>query len=404
MIPQQCGRRRTLHIVLLVLVLALGITARIYRSSSCLGIGFDEKFYRHYVKELNGYGLAGYPKIVSDYIGHQRQLGYSVLPPMRFLFIFVSHIWSKVAGAEALDSLNCVACLFTILTLFVSYFFIRKMAGKWTALGVLALMCCAPTQIHMSQHPLVDGFFTFWAMLSLWLLWENLSRPDRIGWLLAFALALTGMVITKENAFFAYMAMVAIVIANRWLAFGKVTPRLLAAMFLGPLLGVVILVCLAGGIPQIVETYKLSVSKNYTLAFAIKTGDGPWHRYLSDLLIVNPVVLLLAIGQLFRLKKNNKSEWFFTIFIAASYAIMCNIKYGMNLRYGNMWDLPLRYLAFGQLAALSDFFGRRRTLVLCILVAGLCLFELHQYWIFFVHSDVYELVPDYLLRAVKIIQ
>ena len=24
---------------------------------------------------------------------------------------------------------------------------------------------------------------------------------------------------------------------------------------------------------------------------------------------------------------------------------MANIRYGMNLRYANMWDMPLRYLA-----------------------------------------------------------
>ncbi len=36
---------------------------------------------------------------------------------------------------------------------------------------------------------------------------------------------------------------------------------------------------------------------------------------------------------------------FLSIFVVASYAIMCNIKYGMNLRYANMWDMPLRFLA-----------------------------------------------------------
>ena len=52
--------------------------------------------------------------------------------------------------------------------------------------------------------------------------------------------------------------------------------------------------------------------------------------------------LLLAIGSVFNLRRTRKAEWFFLIFIAASYLVMCNIKYGMNLRYANMWDLPLR--------------------------------------------------------------
>jgi len=38
-----------------------------------------------------------------------------------------------------------------------------------------------------------------------------------------------------------------------------------------------------------------------------------------------------------------KPELFMSIFIAASYLLMCNVKHGMNLRYANMWDMPLRF-------------------------------------------------------------
>ena len=51
--------------------------------------------------------------------------------------------------------------------------------------------------------------------------------------------------------------------------FGQVTRQLLLATVLGPLLGLVILVFLAGGLANLVATYQLSVSKNYQLAYAI---------------------------------------------------------------------------------------------------------------------------------------
>jgi hypothetical protein len=83
---------------------------------------------------------------------------------------------------------------------------------------------------------------------------------------------------------------------------------------------------------------------------------------------------------------------------------MCNIKYGMNLRYANMWDMPLRFLAFGQIVALSVHWGRYRQLLLCGAVGLVCAVDLRQYIILFVDFPLYELVPEGLLRALHILK
>ena len=173
----------------------------------------------------------------------------------------------------------------------------------------MALMSCAPTQIHMSQHALVDGFFTFWALLCLWLLWENLQTPGRAAWLVAYTLSWCLLILTKENAFFVFVAVGAILCLNRWFRFGTVDRNLLVCTIVGPLLGVVVLILLAGGLDVLLTTYRLSVTKNYNVTYAILTGDGPWYRYLVDLLLVNPLVLLLALGTVFRLdrQRNRRS-------------------------------------------------------------------------------------------------
>jgi hypothetical protein len=142
------------------------------------------------------------------------------------------------------------------------------------------------------------------------------------------------LVLTKENSFFVWIA-----ISNCWLRFGTISRELVVAMILGPLFGVVVLIFVAGGIGTLFQCYLLSVGRNFTLRFAVSTGDGPWHRYLVDLLLVSPIVLILALGSVFRLNLTKKPELFLSIFFAASYLVMCNIKYGMNLRYANMWDM-----------------------------------------------------------------
>ncbi|MEY2489511.1 MAG: hypothetical protein QOC70_1453 [Verrucomicrobiota bacterium] len=415
------SRDRRFYLAGLCIVLALGVFLRIpapvfsganapLRSLEALhlapkfdGIGFDEGLYRQYVDSLIAGGLGAYPDIVDHYIEVQQKLTGSILPPVRFLYIFSAYLWHQVFGTDALRALHNVASLFSILTLLLSTIFAWRLKGPAWALGVAALMSCAPTQIHMSQHALVDGFFTFWALLCLCLLWENLRTPGNWPRLAAFVFALCCLVLTKENAFFVLVALLVIVVLNRWLAFGVVTRELLLCGVVGPLLGLVVLVFLAGGLETLRTTYQLSVSKNYQLAYAILTGDGPWHRYLVDLLLVSPVIFLLAIGAAFRFDRSQKPELFLFVFIAASYLVMCNIKYGMNLRYANMWDMPLRFLAFGQMIAFARP-SRYRTLILCGAVALVCAVELRQYIILFVLFPLYELVPEGLLRALHILK
>jgi hypothetical protein len=368
-------------------------------------VGFDEGLYRDYANKLARFGLLSYPEIIERYREKQQTLTGSILPPVRFLYIFFAYLWHQFFGSEMLSCLKNVSALFSMLTLLLAVFFAARVGGFRYAIGVGALMAFAPTQLHMSQHALVDGFFTFWATLLLWSLWENLRAPRDWRWLALYTVALTATVLTKENAFFVWVAVLAILIANHWLKFGTVTMELLLATVIGPVLGVVLLGILAGGAGPLIATYQLSVSKNYELKYAILTGDGPWYRYLIDLMLVSPVVVLLAIGSIFNFTLSKKAEWFCFIFIAASYLIMCNIKYGMNLRYANMWDLPLRVLAFSQLLVLIGFIAQRwRSIALFAAVGLTCALEMRNYVVMAGEYPLYEMVTPELMRGLKILK
>jgi len=367
-------------------------------------VGFDERLYTEYVHKLATLGLSAYPLIVQDYVDRQERLQRSILSPLRFLYIYSGYLWHLSLGTDPLLALKSVASLFSVLTLFVSIAFVWRLKGKAWALAIGALMCVAPTQIHMSQHALVDGFFTFWALICLWLFWENMLAPRDWRWLVAYIVGLALLVLTKENSFFVWIALVALLVANHWLRFGTVTRELVIATVLGPLLGGVILVLLAGGLSQTIHTYHYSLAKNYQLHYAILTGDGPWYRYLVDLLLVSPIVLILAFGTLFRLDREMKPELFMSIFIAASYLVMCNVKYGMNLRYANMWDLPLRFLAFSQIVVMASWAKQYRTVIIAAAVLFLAAIEFHQYIVLAVRYPLYELITHDLLQALQILK
>ena len=367
-------------------------------------LGFDENLYRGYVDNLIRYGVTAYPDFAQHYIELQTRLPSAILPPTRFLYVFAAYAWHSVTGADALTALHNVSSAFSMLLLVLATGFAARMGGLRVAILVGALMAFAPTQIHMSQHALIDGFFTFWATLCLWLLWENLRKPDDWRWLTGFGVSLALLVLAKENAMFVYIGLVGLVLANYWLRFGQVTRLLLATMFVGPLLGVALLVNLCGSPMQAFRIYQLLVSKASVLPYAIATGDGPWYRYLVDLMIMSPIVLVLAIGGIFTLRRADKAGAYMLAFVSASYLLMCNVRYGMNLRYANIWDLPLRYLAVGCLSHVSELFGRRAALALYVLTGLACLHELRQYLIFFVQDDLYELITAGLLETIKILK
>jgi 4-amino-4-deoxy-L-arabinose transferase-like glycosyltransferase len=417
--PPEQSRR--IDILALAIILALGIFLRIppqafsprnplhsiaalHPQPAFTQIGPDELLYRLYVDALVKEGITSYPDLVESYIAEQNELPDAILPPVRFLYIFSGYVWHSLFGDESLEALRSVAAFFSVLTLLLAVIFAWRLRGSKWALGIGALMAFAPTQIHMSQHAFIDGVFTFWALLCLWLLWENLRAPHKWPWIVAYGLALAVLVITKENSFFLWIALVVLILTNRWLQFGTITRELLLATIAGPLLGVVILVFLAGGLHNLIDTYRLLVSKASQMPYAIQTGDGPWYRYLVDLLLVSPVILILALGSIFQLDRTKKPELFMSIFIAASYLVMCNVKYGMNLRYANMWDMPLRFLALCSLVALVAPIRRHRHILLGAGVALICAIEFRQYYILAVQYPLYELVSEELLRAVHILK
>ncbi len=439
-VPKNNTKRTLLSLAWVIGI--LGTALRLVPSAGFQGVGFDEGLYRRYVilldggeqissvqnqdgtrtayqLQLQGTGLALYPDLCDFFITSQGKAdAMCELPPTRLLYIYASWLWKRAEFGDqgpakpgladwarkdpALVSLHRIAGLFSVLTLAVAGIAAWRMMGPKYGVCVLALMAAAPSALHMSQHALIDGFFAFWATLSMWLLWENLRRPNDLARLLALAASLALMVMTKENAFFVYCGLAGIVITNHWLKFGRVTPRLLAAFFLGPLIGVLLLMILAGGAETFVRIYQLLVTRASNLEYARLTGDGPWYRYFVDYMIISPVVLCLAIGAIFTSLRGNRALTFVAVFIAGTYLIMCNIRYGMNLRYATIWDLPLRMLAVAQIGLLAQAFPRRHLLALSLMIASLAVYELRQYHIFSVKAKIYEMVTVGLLHAVDI--
>jgi 4-amino-4-deoxy-L-arabinose transferase-like glycosyltransferase len=388
-------------------IIAAGILLRLFLPSGFTGIGFDENLYRNYIAALDKVGLQEYPALIDGFVADQLNPHHqAILPPTRLVYIVGGYFYHHILGLAPLDALRTLSCQFSILTLLVSAVFCWRLTRQraFTA-AVTALMACAPTQLHLGQHALIDGVFGFWALLVIWLLWENLKQPDSIRWQVSYAVALAIIVMTKENAFFVFAAVVGILACNRWLTLGCVTRSLVLTTFAGAMAGFAVVVIAAGGVEQFALVFELLKQKVPILPYTIHTGGGPWHRYLVDLVLVSPVIAVLAVANLLQARgRSDSAQRYLAAFSCLSYVALTAFPDGMNLRYVVMLDMPLRFLAAAQLFALSAKWAQQRKVLLACAVLALCAYDLRQHRVLFIKGGLYELVTEGLVRAQGIVK
>ncbi|HEX8371720.1 MAG TPA: glycosyltransferase family 39 protein [Chthoniobacterales bacterium] len=391
-------------LLILVVILAMGTFLRIHSLEMMKGVGFDENIYRQYVEQIATRGWTHYPEVVDLYIEEQKLAPIAFLPPTRVTFLLSATAWHGVTGMSSVESIRAVSTAASIILLFGAAIFAWRLGGKRLALVVGTLMAFAPLQLYMAHRALIDGFFATISFFVLWALWESLQNARSRGWLVAYGVFLALLVLTKENAAFVYLAILAILSANHWLKLGTITKPLLLTTLLAPGAGAGLLALAAGGTDPLFAAYLLNVRMSYNLPYAIATGDGPWFRYLSDLLLTTPVVLLLAIGGLFRAR--DKAALFFITFVLTSYLIMGNLRYGMNLRYALIWDFALCYLAANPLLSVVKWVATpwRQNAALTLLLTTIVYFQLDNYQTLFIENPIYDPVPKPLMHALQMIK
>jgi 4-amino-4-deoxy-L-arabinose transferase-like glycosyltransferase len=394
-----------LGILLLCLVLLFGGFLRIYPSATSKYLGMDESYYRDAVISLVHDGFTSYPRLIRNYAKVQPTLPVAVIPPTRVTLIATAFFWHKIFNTGPLISLRAVACSATVLTLLIGALFLYRAAGLPAAVGAIALLSCAPMQIQLAQRAYVDGVFAFTAILTLWLLWENMRMPFSLKRLVPYGASMALMVVTKENAAFVFVGILSILACNRWLKIGHVSLSLVTASFAGALTGAIVLVIASGGLTTLIHVFQANISKTYSTPYVIQTGDGPWFRYILDLISMSPLVTLLALAALGRLSFQEAISRYFALFLTVTYLLMANLRYGISLRYTAMWDLPLRWLAFTQIALLAARVPPRyRTIFIPAAVAIVCAVDLRHYCLFFVQNGTYDPTAKEMLHQLNIVK
>ncbi len=397
------AKQKALVSLTLTAILAFGIFLRVYPSAGFTRVGYDEHGYVIFLKQIKAAGVWNYDKVVQLYVNEQYKRPDALVPATRIGFLVPAHWCGEIFNLQPFEALRLLSCISSVLMLGVCAVLAYRLGGKIPMLGMAVLIATAPLQIYLSQRALIDGYFSLLSVTALWLAWENLRHPRRWGWLAAYAATLALLVLTKENSAFVVFAIVGVVVLNRFLRIGTVTPHLLVATLVGPTVAVLFLAMMVGGIPEWIRFYAMFVAKSRTNIYSILAQDGPWCRYFIDFVIMSPMLVAFAIGRIFGLRKADASEIFMTVFLAFSFFGMANVAYGMSLRYAAYWDIPLCWLACSQLLILARRFRRLRPVyaaVTLFLVFGSL--GLKQYDLFFVEGAVYDPTTAAMVWAAKL--
>ena len=267
-------------------------------------------------------------------------------------------------------------------------------------LGLTALMSTAPLHVYLAQRSLIDGYFAFWAVIVLWLLWRNLRGKRHWGRLAAYGISLTMLVLTKESAAFVFLALLGVLAVSRLLRLGEVSLELVAATLLGPALAIGILCLLMGGPHEFISFFQLFAARNEASDYSIATQDGPWFRYLIDFILISPLVAVLAIGAIFQLRVTDRLNMVMALFLGFSFAVMACVEYGMSLRYAAYWDIPLRWLALTQILLFAERFRKLNSAIIATsLLLLVCASDLWQYDVYFVKAKLYDPITTNLVYA-----
>ena len=364
--------------------------------------GFDEQVYMKYVEDLADGGLGSLSTTVSEYIVEVQKAEFVYLPPFRLGYTVPAWWVQKLSGRSSYDALRLVSALGSCAFLLAGFFFTRRWLPPRQALAVLALLACAPLQIHLAQYAFIDAVASVWAVVVLGCVWETLRSPTSKAWLAAAGVSFFALCLTKqEPAVFVGVFLFAAVIAAPWLGWSARPWRLAVVLVVASGSAVAVLALLSGGFGPMLQAFGIYHERAQSLPYTILTGDGPWHRYLLEHLLISPLVFLFAVGFVFRSGVHPPRNAYLLLFVGLTGVVTTSIPFGMNLRHTAMWDFPLALFAVQGIASLTAAL-RWRTVWSGALVALLCFTALRQYGTIF--RGLYDTDLRFMLRAVRVLK
>ncbi len=335
--------KRAIGLYLIVGIFSIFVWPRIFPPNSQRT--FDEHSYTWMATQIREHGL-GFLKSFTPTFLTDEQLKAQV-PPNRALFpIYLAIATPKaVEAADFLPSIIVIQIAWLLLVGWICW----KELGPNRGLIPFAFFSVSPFWLGTSGRIWVDWFFNFFIIAAFWnglQWWRTASQKNLIFLNVCLILA----ALTKETiilylmGFSFFLLYLTFKSSNSDNQRGHKIRGIWLSFFVGGATISLLLIVLAGNpLALLLRMNHVGHSNAWAHAFSV----GPWFRYFSDEVMVNPVGFLLALAML--LKRDVESpfkawrNWFWIIFLSFP---LLPFK---ELRYIGHLELPIALALFYQL-------------------------------------------------------
>lgn len=360
----------------------------------------DEGFYLKYMQDVCERGPGALPDLFRYYLGDTR--AHIFPPPSRVGFVAVSAAWGGLTETTlpALSRLSLASHLALILA---AYAFASRWFGPVKGLLATALVATSTLGLGLSRHALTDSFITLSQFVTVALFIEYVREPARLARALAFGIAFTFAILTKEIAVLLAVPFVAYAAVERWYARREVPIVRTALVLALPVFASIAAWVLAAGSPILLfKVMKIVLLSPATNEYAIRYGSGAWFRYPIDELLMSPwttLVGLMAVGvALWRWRRGEYGSLAIALSLVYIGQIAALGPFTKNLRYVALLEVPLRILAVMLLWELCDAKRSRKGLaVCCVAVAFLCWASWADFQLIWLEFHAYDPVTALLV-------
>jgi len=391
--------RSTTRSIFVVLLIALSWRFLAFRNPDPQG--YDETVYCFYAQTLGEHGWHGLREVVHAWPGNP-VLNKAPLPYR--LFFIVPGMWTcRLLGGYTVANIALLSSLFGLAFIVVAWVLARRWFGPALGMLVAITMIFSPLATALSNRALQDTCFAF-VVTACILLYDQCWRHSRKRDIWLFGLALLAGFLTKESMVVLYPSFVLAGICYARRAGWRSKVPILIPFVLAPVLHIVIMSWLSGGLGECCRTYRAYAAQQGQIPYALKYQSGPWFGYLVDFILLSPLaVMFAAIGARYSSADNDNAQgrslaliYLLTGLVTFSLLSLRNVRLVLFLE-----PYLLAFSILGIFSLGKRLFSNLRfqAVAVMLLLALLVWSEIAQYTSIFVESGVYDPVTINLIHA-----
>ncbi len=345
-------------------------------------------------------GMAGWHALAQDFLARP-ELQVSP-PPTRIGHVLLA------AGALSIDRsfrmLSVLSLSAHVLTVLLTYGFVRRWSGDSTATCASILVATSPLASGLATRALSDCDYRLFSILAAFLCidWSLDGGRRTFAW---FLVALTWSAIVKEMTFVWLPVFAALIVVSSVRRWGRVQWLPLVALGVVPVVVILVDAMVFGGVRTAVSLIATTFRMN-TMAtndYLRLYHNGPWFTFFVDALLLAPVAtlaFLLTTGwYVTRRPAENAMLPAVFILIAAGIAVFAALP--QNPRYSNPLDALVRIFLGAAIVAIARpvRLAEARHAVVAGAVAILAIADVASFHRLFVDQRIYDPIPYNLAIA-----